>query len=262
MHYLDHIYDPTRRELAEMILEKELSKLFTDIPAATLAAVIRDWQARPSDFHLEDATRDFWDIFAAVIESIKLKPSFTAFLTAKNYHWQRETISVTDIQLSSQLEQLKLLPSLDWTDVTTVGDVMQAIAIDDQLEQQQRINDHHSLDSQDSYPIIARRLADGSIKVMDGNRRSLRASLYDQSTIDAWVATTDDPAPVDHWVPVNDLFQIVKLFRFARTDAEKQAVRDSLELILRQSEVARMTYATRVSDAADARTLLEMAPTM
>lgn len=246
MTYPKHIYDSVRLEIATQLLQKEFEKLFPTLDSSTLHTHIEAWRRDPSQYHLEDGMRDFWDIFAATLESIKLKPSFTAFLTAENYHWHQETIPLHSIKLSSQLEQLKKLDALHWNDSTTIGDVMAAIRDDPTLNDQKRINDSHSRDSQDAYPIIARRLDGSSVRVMDGNRRSLRASLYGHTEITAWVAEVDGEIPRNFWVPVNDLFQITKLFRAATTPASKQAVRDSLEILFQASSIARINYETRI----------------
>jgi hypothetical protein len=181
------------------------------------------------------------------MESIKLKPKFTAFITAKNYHWKQETIDVGSIKLSSNLDQLNEIPGFIWGDQITVGNILGLIVTPEILNEQKRINDTYSLDSQDKYPIIVRRSPDGSHQVMDGNRRSLRAGLYGRKTIDAWVAHIDTETPKDFWVPVNDLMQIVKLFGLAKTDEQKQSVRDSLELLFNASIIAKINYETRVS---------------
>jgi hypothetical protein len=128
-----------------------------------------------------------------------------------------------------------------------VGEVIKLITTTEVLNEQKQINDLHSRDSQDEYPIIVRTLSDGSYQVMDGNRRSLRAGLYGRKTIDAWVAHTETEMPKDFWVPVNDLMQIVKVFGLAKTDEQKQSVRDSLELLFNASIIARINYETRVS---------------
>lgn len=258
MIYPDHIYDPIRNQIAIQLLEKEFAKLFPDIPNKKLSKAVGSWCDNATAYHLEDNVRDFWDIFAAIMESIKLKPKFTVYITAENYHWKQEVIDVGSIKLSSNLDQLNKIPGFIWGDQTTVDNVLELIVSTEILNEQKRINDLHSHDSQDKYPIIIRRLTDGSHQVMDGNRRSLRAGLYGRKTIDAWVAHTDTETPKDFWVPVNDLMQIVKLFGLAKTDEQKQSVRDSLELLFKASIIAKINYETRVSGSKPADELINI----
>jgi hypothetical protein len=258
MIYPDHIYDPIRNQIAVQLLEKELAKLFPDIPNTQLGDSVNSWRDNATAFHLEDNVRDFWNIFAAIMESIKLKPKFTAFITAENYHWRQEVIDVGPIKLSSNLDQLNEIPGFIWTDQTTVDNVLKLIVTTEILNEQKRINDLHSRDSQDKYPIIVRKLPDSSHQVMDGNRRSLRAGLYGRQTINAWVAHMDTETPKDFWVPVNDLMQIVKLFGLAKTDEQKQSVRDSLELLFNASIIAKINYETRVSGSKPADELINI----
>lgn len=120
-------------------------------------------------------------------------------------------------------------------------------AMSDQEKSIQReINDSHSNDAQDAYPIIVRRNENGSVQAWDGNRRSLRAGLYDRETIEAYVIQGDSANPINYWVPVNDLMNISKLYQLSRTDHEKQAVRDSLEILFQCSVIARINYETRL----------------
>jgi hypothetical protein len=45
---------------------------------------VSGWLNNPTLYHLEDGgPRDFWDSFAALLERIKLKPNFTAWITAE-----------------------------------------------------------------------------------------------------------------------------------------------------------------------------------
>lgn len=259
MQYPKHIYDPTRIAMAEQLIEKELAKLLG--AGVVPAELVTKWREKPTAHHLEDGIRDFWDIFAAIIESVKLKPSFTAFVTAQNYHWVRNEVAVSSIQLSSYLDTLKNIPNFVWHPKATVGDVMAALTTPELLKQQKENSDQHSADSQDAYPIFIRRTESGENRVMDGNRRALRAALYGRPTIDAWVANTHDPLPHNFWVPVNDLMQLVKLFGAAQTDGQRQAVRDSLEILFTLSEAGRTTFNTRVIEMRGAQELIALKPT-
>lgn len=259
MKYPEHIYDPLRINMAEQLIEKELAKLLKGESGSVSRATIQSWRERPSNYHLEEGVRDFWDIFAAIVESIKLKPSFTAFLTADNYHWKYEEIPVESIRMSSYLDTLKNIPNLVWKPEMTVGEVMHAIETPEELAAQKENSDQHSDDSQNEYPIIVRKSDKGDNRVMDGNRRALRAALYGQETITAWVAYVDEgTVPRNYWVPVNDMMQLVKLFVLAKTDTQRQSVRNSLEILFQQTIVARIVFDERVAEMKGAKELMSL----
>lgn len=263
MQYPKHIYDDTRIEMAEQLIEKELAKLLPTLADGIQADLVQGWREKPAQYHLEDGIRDFWDIFAAIIESVKLKPSFTAFITAENYRWVREEVPVESIQLSSYLDTLKNIPNLEWHPRLTIQDVMDAINTPELLADQKKNSDEHSKESQNNYPIFIRQAKSGENRVMDGNRRSLRAALYNRATIDAWVAHVDgDVTPHNYWVPVNDLMQIVKLSLAANSDLQRQAVRDSLEILFTLSEVGRITFDERVMEMRGAKELIALKPSI
>jgi hypothetical protein len=264
MKYPEHIYDTTRIMMAEQLIEKEFAKLLRGTDGIVRADLIQSWREKPNAFHLENGIRDFWDILAAIIESIKLKPGFTAFLTAENYHWVREEVAVESIQLSSYLDTLKSIPNLEWSSQVTVGGVMNFINTPELLERQKENSDQHSKASQDHYPIFIRRTTSGENRVMDGNRRSLRAALYGRPTIDAWVAYVEDDTttPRNYWVPVNDLMQLVKLFVAASSEVQKQSVRNSLEILFTLSKVGRITFDERVLEMRGAKELIAMTPSV
>lgn len=263
MTYPEHIYDPTRREIGRQLIVKEWSKLLPGIDPTHLQDATTGWQERPTDYHLEDDTRDFWDIFSATIESIKLKPGFTPLLTAANYSWEHREVEVDTIGLSAPLEQIMRIPNLEWHDGLPVHQVVSATKETGNFDEQKAIIDQHSTSPiQNAYPIIVHQDEGEKLRVIDGNRRSLRAGLYGKTALDAWVCTTNNEAPRDYWVPLNDLFQLAETYRLAKNNAEQQSVRNALELIFCASSVAKTTYQTRVSGYKWADELLSVEPTI
>ena len=255
--YSDHIYSDERIELARTILEKESRKLFLGLSGEaweSMDASIRGWSEHPTDYHLEDdGPRDFWDTFAAFVESIKLKPNFTTWLTAENVHWHKAILPISKIQMTSPLEQLQKVPGLNLRNELPFAELADLLARDpDAREEQKRLVDEHSTDpSQDSYPIIVRGSDSGLFKVMDGNRRTLKAVIYGQKEIEAWVAKKDEKDPVNFWVPLNDMFQLVKVYKEAidNDDAQlQQAVVQVLKARFKASSVAEQAYRKRIGN--------------
>lgn len=255
--YLDHIYDHLRIDMAQTLLKKEMRKLFLGLDTADWVAVdksITGWALDPKRYHLEqDGPRDFWDGFAAVLESIKLKPEFTAWITAENVRWSRANIPVRQIQMTSFLEQLHQIPELQPRNDVSIAEIAVLLAnAPDIHEQQKQLNDLHSTDpGQDAYPIIARQIGPELYAVLDGNRRSLRALLQERDTIDAWVGTLEGPRLVNYWVPVNDMTQLAKVFKNAEDSRDKhlqQAVAEVLRSHFTASVVAEQIYLNRIGN--------------
>jgi len=249
--YPKHIYDEKRYQLAIDILEKELSKLLptaSNIAWSQIKQDVEGWANSPLDYHLEDRSyMDFWDIFAAVLESIKLKPSFTKLLTAENYRYERKMVTIDDVHMSSALHQLTRIPSINLRNDISFAEIRQALNDKPELlPEQKSINDEHSLDpEQDKYPVIIAMKSNGYMQVMDGNRRTLRALLYDKEAIDAWVIEGVDSAPTNYWVPVNDLMQLVELYKMAKKTGKNnfmKHIRYSLEAHFELSSIARINY--------------------
>ena len=249
--YPRHIYDETRYQLAIDILEKELSKLLPTTSTEAWDRIKKDvegWASSPLDYHLEDRTfMDFWDIFAAVLESIKLKPSFTKLITAENYRYSRKMVTIDDIHMSSALHQLTKIPTINLHNGISFSEIRNALKNEPKLLAEQRmINDSHSLDpEQDKYPVIVALKSDDYMQVMDGNRRTLRALLYGKKQIEAWVIEGLDEIPANYWVPVNDLMQLVELYKMAKKSKNNEYVkhiRYSLEAHFHFSAIAKINY--------------------
>lgn len=266
--YPQHIYDQNRIDLAQTILEKELRKLFLGLPEKAWQAIdhsIRGWGEAPIDYHLEnERPRDFWDSFAAVMESIKLKPNFTAWITAENVSWHRSTLSVRETQMTSPLEQLQKVPGLKLRNDLPFAELADALATHpNALEEQKRLVDEHSTDPvQDVYPVIVRETKEGLFKVMDGNRRTLRAIIYGQEKIEAWVGKIDGTEPINFWVPLNDMLQLVKVFKEAVENGDEhlqQAITQVLKARFKASTVAERAYQNRIGNQTEiAKYLFEL----
>lgn len=259
--YLEHIYDPERIELAATLIEKELRKLFLGLSHESLRAVdasIRDWPYSPGKYHLEgDGPRDFWDSFAAYLESVKLKPAFTAWITAENVQWHKTRLPISQLQMTSPLEQLKKLPDFNLQHDSPIAEVIDALNRNPEARpEQKRLIDIHSTDpDQDKYPVIAYQTPQGLFKLLDGNRRTLKAVIYGNDDIEAWVGERDGEKLVNFWVPLNDMFQLVKVFDGAvksGDDQLQQAVALVLKSIFENSVVAEQAYRARIGNQNEA----------
>lgn len=270
--YPRHLYDTNRINLARMILEKEFRKLFLGQTSGAWQEIdkcIADWSNEPTRFHLEDdGPRDFWDVFAALMESVKLKPNFTSLITSENVSWQKKTMQIKDIQMTSPLEQLKKVPGLNLRNDLPFAELNEVLASNSEaIAEQKRLVDAHSTDpAQDEYPVILKEADSGLFKVMDGNRRTLRALLYGKDSIEAWVGTTSGNEPKNYWVPLNDMFQVLKIYKQAADSGDtelKRATALVLKARFQASEVAEIAYQNRIGNQAKiAKELFELAQSL
>lgn len=270
--YAEHIYDQERINLARTILEKETRKLFlgmSDEPWQAMDRSIQNWAENPMEYHLEDdGPRDFWDSFAAFMEGIKLKPNFTAWITAENVKWRKAILPIHRIQMTSPLEQLEKVPGLRLRNDLPFAELADVLAAHpDAAEEQRRLVDEHSTDpAQDNYPIITKQMENGLFKVMDGNRRTLKALLYGQPEIEAWIGRLGGEKPANFWIPLNDMFQLVKVFKEAVDNDDEQlqhAVVRVLKARFKTSAVAEQAYKRRIGNQTEiAKQLFELTQQM
>ncbi len=254
--YPSHIYDATRVELAISIINKELRKLFLGVSTdawQAMDASVRGWANQPTDYHLEtERLQDFWDSFAAIMHGIKLKPNFVAWITAENIEWSKQTLDTRTIQMTSPLKQLQKVHGLNLRVDLLLGELAEILANNPAAKAEQKtFVDQHSTDpAQDEYPIIVRKTSGGVIKVMDGNRRALRAVIYDQPQIEAWVGEMKQPEPINYWVAIADMYQLVVFYKAAveKKDTHTQsAIAGTLRNIFDTSSVAQIAYQHRVA---------------
>ncbi|HET6924568.1 MAG TPA: hypothetical protein VFH39_01935 [Candidatus Saccharimonadales bacterium] len=257
--YPEHIVAPERLELARTILGKELRKLFLGLADDSWRAMddsVRGWAEQPVKYHLEDGgPRDFWDSFAAFMESIKLKPDFTRWLTAENVRWSKQHLDPRELILTSPLDQLRRIPDIDLRTGMHFSEIADLLNRNPEARAtQKKLIDEHSTDpAQDTYPIIVQIDPELGLKIMDGNRRTLKAVIYGKDGIDAWVAEHDGDDLRDFWVPVNDLYQLAVQFKTAQKDGDtagQEAVARILRQVFAHSQVAKQTYEARVRDEA------------
>lgn len=232
--YPEHLYDPLRRRIATELVEKEFGKQFpTSFNAAT-------W-AQQFDEHT------FWNAIEGLMGGTLIKP-VVHFLTARNYTWSRQSMSVADITLSSKLEQLNRLPGLDPHELY-LSHIQQILAQNpaEALLQKEITDSFSQNDAQNHYlPLIVE--TGGRPMVMDGNRRCLRALLYGQETIEAWYCQTNSEKPVDFWFPIDDMMGLIRIYNNGKGQDPQLGAQIGAVLreIFRQSRVAKIAYQTRI----------------
>lgn len=236
--YPDHLYNPTRRQIALELVEKEFNKQLKAAGTGRINA--EKWAARFDD-------HTFWNAIEGFMGGTLIKP-IVHFLTAHNYEWSRQTVAVADIRLSSKLDQLNRLEGLDphQLDLAKIKEKLD----NDPAEaaHQKQITESFSQDeTQNTYlPIIVEK--DGRLMVMDGNRRCLRALFNGQETIDVWYCRTNNEPPVDFWFPINEMMDLVRTYNYGKQNNPglRDIIQATLTEVFRQSKVAEIAYRERI----------------
>ena len=248
--YPEHIYDPFRRRIAAELIQHEFRKLFRAVPESLwpqIDANIEGWFDGTA-YELAPV-HDFWNAADGIMRGFKLK-RLIAYITAENLSWTLQDIPVSEIDLQWALEPLKRFGEPPY-DTRIIHQALQDDASFARLVRED--SDMHATSSvgRDHFPIIAMLQDSGRYAVADGNRRSLRALIYERPHIQAWVMTGDHMRPHNYWVSSGFMREIGDTAAQARTignPAGVQAIKTVLRNIFAQSDIARINYDARVAD--------------
>ncbi len=229
--YPAHLYDETCRVIALEWMARDISSKLLGIPRF----VVRGRLQRQYDTG-DTGILDFWNSFEAIAGGMLLKPAVRR-LTASNYTWERRTVQTIELSLFARLEQLATLP--EQSNFRVIWGYLQSHP--DELTRQRKLASKFTKGKRKrDLPILRKR--DGKLWIDDGSGRCLRALLYEQPTIEAWVCDTHDQQPRDYWVPTSELINLVKLC----SDRPEllEPVRAILRVYFEESETARLSVQT------------------
>jgi hypothetical protein len=254
--YPKHIYDPVRVGVATMMMQKEMRKLFPSISQNRWHALDEDignWiNGRKNELA---PIHDFWNGFEGICQGFKLK-ALLRFITAQNIRWIKKDVEVSRIPLGWALPVIKeQAPQLGQPPYSS--DKIIELLKDPKIYREFKKNsDYHSRVTvpRDHYPIILWR-NQTKHKLLDGNRRVLRAIIYKKSTISAWVGI--GPQPTNYWVSTPFMRNLAYL---ASVDGEQidhrtyPDVKNAFRRIFEVSDVAKINFRLRVMDNVPAAT--------
>lgn len=244
--YPAHILEPTRIEIARELAVKEFYKLFPFLDSDDFQKMDTAMQGWLDGRDQELApVHDYWNYIDGMMLSLKLK-DIIPLVTSENISWTQETIDPKQLELYWQVGNLANhgKPPFNYSFVKThIIDNPEEFAVN------QKISNEKSTDttvSRDNYPIITLRQPDDSIQLLDGNRRVMRAWLFDHPTITSWVGTViDEPILHNHWVGTGFLRRLLSQYATDPRPEVASSVRSQLELILPSSSIAQHHYRER-----------------
>jgi hypothetical protein len=245
--YPQHLFEPIRTQIACELMTKEYYKLFPFMSTQQLhdlPQTLVNWLA--GEGYTLDPLTDFWNYVDSTMSGLKLKVLIVPYLTSAHVSWRLEQIDPRTLTLYAPLGTLGSLgkPPFHYADIKR--------GILDNPEQM-RINkkdsDYHSTDtklSRDHFPILVLRRKNGALQLLDGNRRCMRAYIYDTPTIPAWVGTvTANPPMFDHWVNTGVLCRLLADYQQHPTAAAAAALTMQLRELFAASRIARIHYEDR-----------------
>ncbi|MBI3494864.1 hypothetical protein HY004_02685 [Candidatus Saccharibacteria bacterium] len=254
-NYPEHMYEPQRIEIAQQLAIKEYYKLLPFLSSKQFDLLydqMLEWFVGKNELA---PVHDYWNFVGSMTETLKLK-SNVFFLTSENVSWKLQTIDVKNFYLYWGVGDLNNKGEKDGS--WTYDDVKREVIDDpERFAINKRISDEKSADtliSRDDYPIIALRNLDGTYKLLDGNRRVMRAWLYDVNTLEVWVGEViREPIIYNHWVSPSFLRRILAEYQISPTQKVKDSTRSQLEIIFKTSTVAKYHFKTRCTHLPGAR---------
>lgn len=245
-HFPQHIFEPARIEIARELVLKEYYKLFPMLEAANFDQVsssILYW-LHGAGYELAPVT-DFWNYIDGTMLTLKLK-DVVPQVTSANITWQLEALDPHQLKLVTPVGNLAEHGQPPYNYEFINQRILQNAQ---QMVINRRISDEKSSDtvvSRDHYPVLVRREPDGTLHLLDGNRRTLRALLYGRPSIDAWVGTVArEPRLQDHWVNTGFLRRLLSEYAEAPTPEVRASIQSQLKIILGSSAIARFNFQTR-----------------
>ncbi len=251
--YPNHVYDETRIKIAAELLHKEFIKLTPSLNEKEWQGIgqdIRDWfEGKRSDLA---PVHDFWNGFHGIMSGFKLKAP-VRFITAENVEWSQQEVSVKDIPLSWSIPSIaKLGKGASYQQVydyihSSEAEYKKQKDLADMMAARFKI-------SRREFPILLVKSPTGHI-LLDGNRRTLEAIIYDRPTIAAWVGDMGgDSEPKNYWVStafLRDLMREAEAADATGDQATVEAVSKFLKYLCGRSEVARINWDLRCRDQSE-----------
>ena len=245
-HFPQHIFETSRIEIARELVLKEYYKLFPMLEAANFDQVsssILYW-LHGAGYELAPIV-DFWNYIDGTMLTLKLKDVIPQ-VTSANITWQLEALDPHRLQLDTPVGNLAEHGQPPYNYEFINQRILQNAQ---QMVINRRISDEKSSDTtvpRDHYPILVRRDPDGTLHLLDGNRRTLRALLYGRASIDAWVGSVvKEPRLIDHWVNTGFLRRLISEYVESPTPEIKASIQSQLRLTLASSSIARFNFETR-----------------
>jgi len=251
--YPDHIYDPTRVEIATTYLKREFRKMFSRLRGEeiwqSIDSSIDNWFPKDS----EVGVRDFWNGLHGIAMGFKLKIGFLQIITAENIIWEFNEHLPLDSLLASG-GNLKYISEELSEKRPRASRLKDFFLKNKQLADKWReeFTEHgFSSETRDQYPIICAQEEDNNEKiysVYDGNRRMVLAILEGKKNIPAYIGrySTGEFSPENFWIPTSFLMELVEEGELAVGENGYQQTLEILRNLIKLSTSGKYELLNRV----------------
>jgi hypothetical protein len=199
--YPEHIYDPTRIQIATEILGKEIAKLVVAQSDAELEAhrgVVGEW-FKGTEQELSPV-HDFWSTFE-LLPMVKTK-RLARFVTAQNVDWRPENVELNKLVLTWMpfIEHHPEFSEGPWS-VSAIRSIFaQHPDIHAEASEQNRANRSRYGFNRDNDPITIVTRDDEVQYLLDGNGRLYAAIMAGRDEIRTWHGHMTGTKPENYWV--------------------------------------------------------------
>ncbi len=210
--YPEHIYDLTRRQVANDYLRRELRKYLSSLSSNQWLRIDQDIKRWFDQSPYLYPVRDFWNGFWGIAMGFKLKIGLLDFISAENITWQKEELLVDQLYFGGSWPPFHPAGGEKYSSVMAVKKLYRRrdiLAKEKPLaaayqKARKRFGD---------FPIIVtEKKWNGKVDlvVYDGNGRLNQAILNGKTKIIAWVGRFNDKTfrPANFWVPTPLLMEL------------------------------------------------------
>ena len=243
--FLPHLYESLRRKIAVSYIEQEMRKLF---PQSRDASLWYSMDKQIAGWYESLSIRNFWNAVHGISMGFRLK-SLVPWITSLNMQWREIDLPVEKLWFGGRFGPLSSLGMKVSEEVGAVKNALLQPENKEILEQAKKDikEKYQETAPRDDFPVFAVRKEE-KLRVIDGNRRVLKAILEDRKTIRAVIGEpVAEPAIYEHWVPTSLLADLV--FWHKR---QIQSGRDTTEIMTRviaeliyDSSAGRIEFAER-----------------
>jgi hypothetical protein len=207
--FLPHLHNSLRRKIAICYAQQEMRKLLPQIRNINL------WQSidnQIENWYKELSIRNFWNAIHGISMGFRLK-SLVPWMTSLHMNWVEKDISIEELWFGGKFGPIVSLKIPDEI-LESAAEVKKRIFQTENkkiFRQTRKKLKELAIESapRDNFPIFVVR-KNGKLRVIDGNRRLLRAIIFGKEKIRAMAGEpAGEPALFEHWVPTSLLVDLV-----------------------------------------------------
>ncbi|MCX6785105.1 MAG: hypothetical protein NTV81_04230 [Candidatus Komeilibacteria bacterium] len=245
--YLPHLSDALRRKIAVQYLQHEFRKLFPSLRETsawqTIDSEVGKWF---SDNPELAPVRDFWNGFHGITCGFKLK-NLLPWLTSQNIDWQEQEINIDQLNFGNDFLALKYFkpnPTVVEVKKWYLDPVNEKV-----FEEAKNILQQYSETSspRDNFSLLVVE-EKGELRVIDGNRRLLKAIFDQQEKLPAIIGKIiKEPRFFETWMPTSVLLELTWLNQreFGLFGLQTKSIAKTIVALIKGSQAGQYEFFNR-----------------